>query len=66
MGVAVSHLGNEGYHLNIFDGSVAILSASNPAPNQSKERSGVVIYNKAIVEALRSYFFGQWELAKPL
>ncbi len=62
MGVPVRHLPGEGYHLNIFDNSSAILSASNP--KQSKERSGVVIYNEAIIEALRTYFFQQWALAK--
>ncbi len=64
MGVPVRHMPGEGYHLNIFDSSAAILSASNP--KQSKERTGVVIYNKAIIEALRSYFFQQWPLAKHL
>ena len=64
MGVTVKHLAGEGYHLNVFDHSTAILSASNP--KQSKERSGVVIYNEAIIEALRTYFFQQWALAKPL
>jgi sugar-specific transcriptional regulator TrmB len=62
MGVPVRHVPKEGYHLNIFDRSAAILSASNP--EQSKERSGVVIYNEAIIEALREYFFQQWALAK--
>lgn len=64
MGVPVRHLPGEGYHLNIFDHSSAILSASNP--KQSKERSGVVIYNEAIIEALRTYFFQQWALAEPV
>ncbi len=64
MGVSVRHLPGEGYHLNIFDNSSAILSASNP--KQSKERSGVVIYNEAMIEALRTYFFQQWALAKPV
>jgi sugar-specific transcriptional regulator TrmB len=62
MGVPVRHVPKEGYHLNIFDRTAAILSASNP--EQSKERSGVVIYNEAIIEALREYFFQQWALAK--
>jgi sugar-specific transcriptional regulator TrmB len=64
MGVPVRYLPNEGYHLNIFDHSAAILSASNP--KQSKERTGIVIYNEAIIEALRMYFFQQWESAKPV
>lgn len=61
MGVPIRHIPGEGYHLNIFDQSVAILSASNP--KQSKERSGVVIYNDAIIDVLRTYFFQQWDLA---
>lgn len=61
MGVEVRHVSNEGYHLNIFDRSAAILSASNT--KQSKERTGVVIYNEAIIEALRTYFYQQWALA---
>lgn len=64
MGVKLRHLPGEGYHLNIFDQSAAILSASNP--QQTKERSGVVIYNEAIIEVLRSYFFQQWSLATPI
>jgi sugar-specific transcriptional regulator TrmB len=64
MGVAVRHLPGAGYHLNIIDTTVAILSASNPT--QSRERSGVVIYNQAIIEVLRDYFFQQWQLAGPL
>jgi sugar-specific transcriptional regulator TrmB len=62
MGVPVRHLPSEGYHLNIFDHSAAILSASNP--QQSKERSGVVIYNEAIIGMLHTYFFQQWNIAK--
>lgn len=64
IGVPVRHISNEGYHLNIFDGRVAILSASNK--KQSKERTGVVIYNEAIVEALRTYFYRQWSIARPV
>ncbi len=64
MGVPIRHLPGAGYHLNIFDHSSVILSASNP--NQGKERSGVVIYNEAIIEMLRTYFFQQWALAKRL
>ncbi|MBI3624336.1 hypothetical protein HY218_01755 [Candidatus Saccharibacteria bacterium] len=64
MGVQVRYLPDEGYHLNVFDHHSTILSASNP--KQSKERSGVVIYNKAIIEALRNYFFLQWASARPL
>lgn len=64
MGAAVRYLPGEGYHLNVFDDSAAILSASNP--KQSRERSGVVIYNEAIIEMLRNYFFQQWGAAKKL
>jgi hypothetical protein len=64
MGVALRHLPGEGYHLNIFDNKSAILSASNPS--QSKERTGVVIYNEAIIGVLLSYFYQQWEIAKQL
>lgn len=64
MGVPVRHIPNEGYHLNIFDHNAAILSASNTS--QSHERTGVIIYNDAIIEALRAFFFQQWALAKPV
>ncbi len=64
MGVPVRHLPQTGYHLNIFDHSAAILSASNP--EQTEERMGVVIYNEAIIEALRSLFFGHWAIAQPV
>ena len=64
MGVPVRHYPAEGYHLNIFDNAAAVLSASNP--HQSKERTGVVIYNQAIIEALRTYFFHQWHQSKAL
>ncbi|MEK7095738.1 MAG: helix-turn-helix domain-containing protein [Patescibacteria group bacterium] len=64
MGVPIRHIPSEGYHLNIFDHTAAILSASNT--KQSHERTGVVIYNEAIIEALRTYFFQQWALARPV
>ena len=64
MGVPVRHIPSEGYHLNVFDHSAAILSASNTS--QSHERTGVIIYNEAIIEALRTYFFQQWTIAKPV
>lgn len=64
MGVDVRHVPSEGYHLNIFDRTAAILSASNTA--QSKERTGVIIYNEAIIEVLRTYFYQQWVLAQPM
>lgn len=61
MGVLVKHLPSDGYHLNVFDNKSAILSASNP--KQTKERTGVVIYNEAVIEALRTLFFQQWAVA---
>ena len=64
MGVPVRHLFGEGYHLNIFDNHSAILSASNP--KTSSERTGVVIYNDAIIGLLRTYFFQSWDAAKKL
>lgn len=64
MGVSVRHLPREGYHLNIFDNSAAILSASNP--EQTKERTGVVIYNESVIEALRTLFFQHWAIAVPV
>lgn len=64
MGVPVRHIPSEGYHLNIFDRNAAILSASNT--KKSLERTGVVIYNEAIIEALRTYFYQQWVLAQPV
>lgn len=64
MKVDVRHLAGEGYHLNVFDHTSAILSASNP--DHSKERTGVVIYNEAIIEVLRAYFFQQWQISRKL
>ncbi len=64
MGVEVRHLAEPGYHLNIFDSQQAIMSASNP--DNSSERTNVIVYNTNIIAALRNHFYAQWGLALPV
>lgn len=64
MGIEVRHYKDAGYHLNIFDGKIAVLVANNP--QNSKERTGMVFYNERLANSLRDYFNTLWERAIPI
>ncbi|MEK7070208.1 MAG: helix-turn-helix domain-containing protein [Patescibacteria group bacterium] len=58
MGVEVRHHADAGYHLMIFDGKKCILVSSNP--DNTEERTGMVIYSENLTNALRNYFYSIW------
>lgn len=61
MGVEVRHYQDAGYHLMIFDSTKCILVTSNP--ENTEERTGLVIYSENLTRALREYFYSLWEKA---
>jgi sugar-specific transcriptional regulator TrmB len=64
MGAKVRHSPGWGYHFTIIDGKVSMVVANNP--KETHERTGMVIYSKALTEAHRDYFFKLWKKAKPI
>lgn len=61
MGIEVRHYPNWGFHLIVFDGKKSILVANNP--EETAERTGMIIYSEGISKALRGYFYSVWEKA---
>jgi hypothetical protein len=64
MGLEVRHFKDWGYHLTVIDGKEAILSTNNP--KNTEERTSMVIYNAALANALRHYFYSLWDKALPI
>lgn len=64
MGMEVRHLPGGGFHLQIFDGKTSVLTANNP--NNTSERTSMVIYNEGISTVLRDYFSSVWQKATPI
>ena len=61
MGIEAKHLLGGGFHLQIFDRKVCVLTANNP--KNTEERTSMVIYNEGIASVLRDYFTSVWEKA---
>ena len=61
MGMEVRHFKDGGYHLNVYDGKIAILVTNNP--KNTKERLGMVFYNERLANSLRDYFYNIWDRA---
>lgn len=59
MGCEARYYPGSGYHMNIFDGKTAVLVANNP--KNTKERTGMVIKNNSLSDALRNHFYSVWE-----
>lgn len=64
MGMEVRHLPGGGFHLQIFDGKINVLTANNP--KNTSERTSMVIYNEGISTVLRDYFSSVWQKATPI
>lgn len=58
MGMEVRYFKDGGYHLNVYDGKIAILVTNNP--KNTKERLGMVFYNDRLANSLRNYFYNIW------
>lgn len=59
MGCEVRHFPDSGYHLNVFDGRRSIFVANNP--QNTEERTAMVIYSESVSRALKSHFYSIWE-----
>ena len=64
MGVEVKHVPDWGFHLVICDGKQSIFAINNPT--RTEERLSLLIDNKGLSSALRTYFFTLWKKAKPI
>lgn len=64
MGIEVKHIPDWGFHLVVFDGQKSILAVNNPA--QTEERLSLLIDNKGLSTAFRTYFLSRWKNAKPI
>ncbi len=64
MGIEVKHYPDWGFHLVIFDGIKSMLSVNNP--NNTNERTVLVIYNKGLAKAHTDYFYSIWKKAKEI
>jgi hypothetical protein len=61
MGIETKHFPGGGFHLQVFDGKICVLTANNP--KNTAERTSMVIYNEGIASVLREYFASVWEKA---
>lgn len=61
MGIEVRHSPGWGYHLMLFDRKISFLVANNP--DETAERTGMVIYSQSLAKVHRDYFFSLWENA---
>ncbi|HLL60107.1 MAG TPA: helix-turn-helix domain-containing protein [Candidatus Nitrosocosmicus sp.] len=61
MGTDVRHIQDSGYHLMIFDSNISIIVSNNP--ENTEERSGMVMYSEGLSKSLRDYFFIIWNRA---
>lgn len=59
MGIEVRYFAESGYHLVVIDGKKCLLATSNP--QNSQERTSVVIYGEGLSKAMQQYFYLLWE-----
>lgn len=64
MGMEIRHYPDWGFHLVVCDGEKSLLTANNPV--DTKERTGMIIFSKALSKALRDYFFAVWEKSEKI
>ena len=62
MGMEIRHYPDWGFHLNVCDGKESLLAANNP--ENTRERTGMVITSGALSKALRDYFYFVWKKAQ--
>lgn len=61
MGVEVRHFPDWGFHLVILDGKKSLLMTNNP--ENTEERTGMLIFSDGLARALRDYYYSVWEKA---
>lgn len=64
MGIEVRHYPDWGFHLMVFDGKRSILVTNNP--EETEERTGMIIHSEGLSKTLRDYFYSIWEKAIPI
>lgn len=64
MGVNVAYYPDSGFHLLVFDGKKAVLVSSNP--QETNERSGMIISSPSLANAMREFFYARWNKATPI
>lgn len=64
MGIEVRHTPDWGFHLVVVDGAITILSINNP--EETKERTSLVLRNNSLTKAFRSYFMEVWNTSKKI
>jgi len=64
MGMKVRHYPEWGFHLIVFDGKKSLLAVNNP--EETRERTGMMIESEALSKALRDYFYATWRKAKEI
>ncbi len=62
MGIEVKYVPDWGFHLVIIDKTISIISVNNP--QETKERTSLIIHNEALSKALKSYFMEVWSKAR--
>ncbi len=64
MGIKIRHYPGWGFHLVVCDGQRSLLAVNNP--EETRERTGMIIESEALSKALRDYFYATWEKAKEI
>jgi len=64
MGMEIRHYPDWGFHLLICDGRESLLAVNNH--EDTRERTGIIITNKALSKALREYFLTVWKKAQKI
>jgi sugar-specific transcriptional regulator TrmB len=62
MGLEVKHFPDSGFHLVVFDKKISLLAVNNP--DNTNDRTGLLIYNSGLSKALSDYFYSIWEKAE--
>lgn len=64
MGLKVKHYPDSGFHLVVFDKKISLLAVNNP--DNTNDRTGLLIYNSGLSKALSDYFYSIWEKAEDI
>lgn len=64
MGIATRFYPDSGYHLIVIDGKTCVLATSNP--QNTKERSTVVIYGEGLSHSMQQHFYTLWAQSQPI
>lgn len=64
MGLEVKHYSDSGFHLVVFDKKISLLAVNNP--DNTNDRTGLLIYNPGLSKAFWDYFYSIWEKAEDI